>query len=410
MACSTTNFFEDALDQAIPLSMQWDLTWRCDHKCVHCYLTDRHQDELSLAEGISLLDQLAQAGTMMLLLSGGDLFLRKDALAIIKAARERAFDVKINTHGNHIDENLAIELGKLKLSQVSLSVYSSIASEHEAITLIPNSHQKTLKAAELLVAQGLKVNFKTPLMEQNRYGWQGVGELAKKIGAKWELDAHISPDDQNDFGLCKIGLDPTEKVIALMNLMAPHREHAQPLSQMPKTPSTERTCSAGTVSGYISPNGDIYPCINWRDQIGNIREYSFEHLWFKHPTVIKQREIRRASYLQDCEGCAFHHHCNYCPGLSHAQTGDAGRRSPFVCERTHTTMSAIEHINRLNEENLDIPKPNSMEAEHFLMSSAPTYAEKQWYARQNAFTKAKDRLSPLLISTAGLVQIQEPKK
>jgi radical SAM protein with 4Fe4S-binding SPASM domain len=410
MACSTTNFFEAALDQAIPLSMQWDLTWRCDHKCVHCYLTDRHQDELSLTEGIQLLDQLAEAGTMMLLLSGGDLFLRRDALDLIKAARERAFDVKINTHGNHIDEALAIELGQLKLSQVSLSVYSTLASEHEAITLIPGSHQKTLNAAQLLIAQGLKVNFKTPLMEHNRYGWQGVGALAQRLGAKWELDAHISPDDQNDFGLCKIGIDPTEKMIALMNLMKPHREHAQALADMPKTPSTERTCSAGTVSGYISPDGRVFPCINWREEIGSIREHRFKELWFQHPTVLKQREIRRASYLQDCEGCAFHSHCNYCPGLSHAQTGDAARRSPFVCERTHTTMGAIEYIVRLNESQSDIPMPNSPEAEALFMS-APTYAQKQWFARQHQFTKAKDQLLPFSANSAPmLIQIQEPKK
>jgi MoaA/NifB/PqqE/SkfB family radical SAM enzyme len=126
MSCSP-NFFESALDQAIPLSMQWDLTWRCDHKCVHCYLTDRHQDELTLDECKDILDQLAKAGTMMLLLSGGDLFLRPDALQIIREARMRSFDVKINTHGNHIDQALAIELAQLKLSQVSLSVYSSLA-------------------------------------------------------------------------------------------------------------------------------------------------------------------------------------------------------------------------------------------------------------------------------------------
>ena len=44
------SFVDEALELSIPLAVQWDLTWRCDHKCVHCYLTDRHQPELNLEE------------------------------------------------------------------------------------------------------------------------------------------------------------------------------------------------------------------------------------------------------------------------------------------------------------------------------------------------------------------------
>ena len=73
-----TGLFQSTLDEATPLSMHWDLTWRCDHKCVHGYLTERRQDELSFEEGEGLLDQLAEAGVMMLLISGGDPFLRPD--------------------------------------------------------------------------------------------------------------------------------------------------------------------------------------------------------------------------------------------------------------------------------------------------------------------------------------------
>ena len=58
-----SGFVKSAIAHTIPLNMHWDLTWRCDHKCVHCYLTDRRQDELSLDESIDVLDQLVEAGT-----------------------------------------------------------------------------------------------------------------------------------------------------------------------------------------------------------------------------------------------------------------------------------------------------------------------------------------------------------
>ena len=218
----------------------------------------------------------------MLLISGGDPFLRPDALDLLKVASQKGFDLKINTHGNFIDDDLADELSKLNVSRVSLSVYSIYEDEHEAITLIKGSHAKTLRAARLLVERGVEVNFKTPVMLHNRTGWEGGGPLAHEIGAKWEVDGHIVPDDQSDFGLCKIGVDPTDRVLAVLNAMAPHRDAAVSFEDLPPTPSSARTCSAGTVSGYVSPDGRIFPCINWREEMGEIRQQAFAEIWQMH--------------------------------------------------------------------------------------------------------------------------------
>lgn len=399
------SLIDQALEEALPLSMQWDLTWRCDHKCVHCYLTERRQDELTLDEANIVLDQLADAGVMMLLFSGGDPFLRPDAIEIIRAARSRHFDVKINTHGNFIDDHLADQLAELKPSRVSISIYSSIAEEHEAVTLIKGSHEKSLQAAKRLVDRGVHVNLKTPVMTHNHRGWRDVEAIAQGLGASWEVDGGIIPDDQSDFGLCKIGVDPTDRVLAALAAMAPHREHAPRLDQMPQTPSDRRTCSAGTVSGFISPDGRVFPCINWRDEMGDLRVTRFGEIWKDSPAAKRQRTVRRASYLKDCDGCAFHHQCNYCPGISHAETGDAGRRSAYVCERTHITMSAIEHLGRLNQAGAPIPVPGTPEA-IALFDQPPTFAERQWAARSSGLSRPSDRLH---LQPSSLIQIEEPR-
>ena len=413
MGCETQlSIFDAALEDAIPLSVHWDLTWRCDHKCVHCYLTERRQPELTYEEALVALDQMADAGVMMLLISGGDPFLRPDGLKIMKAARARHFDVKINTHGNFIDDEVADQLAEINVSQVSISLYSIDPLEHEAITLIEGSHQKSLDAARRLVARGVKVNLKTPVMVHNQAGWRGVESIAQELNAKWEVDGHIVPDDQSDFGLCKIGVDPTDRVLAALAAMEPHRAAAATYDQLPGTPSERRTCSAGTVSGYLSPDGRVFPCINWRDELGSIRVQSFGEIWRESPAAQRQRAVRRSSYLKDCDGCAFHHHCNYCPGISHAETGDPGRRSAYVCERTHITMSALEHLTRLNEQDAPIPKPNSPEADQ-LFNAPPTFAERQWSARRAGLSRPGDRLRShdvqLRATHTNLIQIEDPR-
>jgi MoaA/NifB/PqqE/SkfB family radical SAM enzyme len=374
---------------------------------VHCYLTERRQPELTVSECEGILDQLAEAGVMTLLFSGGDLFLRPDAVDILWAARRRDFDVKINTHGNFIDDTLADAIAEMGLARVALSVYSDDPAEHDAVTLIPGSHAKTLAAARRLIARDVPTHFKTPVMEHNREGFHRVADLANAMGVTYEIDGHIVADDQSDFGLCSIGVHMTDRLIATLKALEPRRHEAHRLDTLPDAPSSKQTCSAGTVSGYISPDGRLWPCINWRESIGDLRQKTFAALWWSDdPVLAKQRTIRRASYLEGgCDGCTFHGKCGYCPGISHAETGDAGKRSLYVCERTHITMAAIEHLDRLNDAGAPVPDPGTPEADA-LLDSPPTFAERQWAARKGGFAKPGHALP---IGQTKLVHISEPK-
>ncbi len=67
-----------ALKLGIPLSVQIDLTYRCNERCVHCYLDHDDHGEMSTSEIKNLLDELASAGVFFLTLSGGEILLRKD--------------------------------------------------------------------------------------------------------------------------------------------------------------------------------------------------------------------------------------------------------------------------------------------------------------------------------------------
>ena len=52
---------ERALKAGVPLSVQLDVTYRCNERCVHCYLDHQDHGEMTLLEIKSLLDQLAGA-------------------------------------------------------------------------------------------------------------------------------------------------------------------------------------------------------------------------------------------------------------------------------------------------------------------------------------------------------------
>ena len=62
----------------VPLNVQLDLTYRCNERCVHCYLDHRDHGEMTTAEIKHLLEDMAHAGVFILTLSGGEIFVRKE--------------------------------------------------------------------------------------------------------------------------------------------------------------------------------------------------------------------------------------------------------------------------------------------------------------------------------------------
>ena len=91
----------------IPLSVQLDLTYRCNERCVHCYLDHDDHGEMTTAEIKHLLDEMADAGVFILTLSGGEIFLRKDFFEILEHARRLMFCVKLKTNAVLIREREA---------------------------------------------------------------------------------------------------------------------------------------------------------------------------------------------------------------------------------------------------------------------------------------------------------------
>src|SRR5207237_6530518 len=88
----------------IALGVQLDITYRCNERCIHCYLDHDDHGEMTTAEIKDLLVQLADAGVFFLTLSGGEIFLRKDLFEIIEHARKLMFSVKLKTNAVMIRE------------------------------------------------------------------------------------------------------------------------------------------------------------------------------------------------------------------------------------------------------------------------------------------------------------------
>ena len=113
-----------AFNLGVPIAVHMDVTYRCNERCVHCYLDHDDHGEMTTAEIKSTLDQLAEAGVFFLTFSGGEVFLRRDFFEIVEYARRLMFNVKIKTNAVMIHEEEARRIRELGVDTIQISVYS----------------------------------------------------------------------------------------------------------------------------------------------------------------------------------------------------------------------------------------------------------------------------------------------
>src|SRR5436190_992125 len=268
---------ERAIAQGVPLAVHFDLTYRCNERCVHCYLDHDDHGEMTTAEVKDVLVQLAAAGTLFLTFSGGELLLRRDFFELLSDARRLAFDVKIKTNAILIKEEDAKRIRDLAVRQVQISVYSHRPEVHDAITKVPGSLERTLAAIRFLVELGLKVTIANVLMQQNASDYNGVRLLASQLGAEYTVDPTITPKMDGDRAPLALGMPQVQLLRLFKDKSLVGDDFCSP---PPSAPSDEfldeAPCSAGHMACYITPYGDIYPCVQFPLPSGNLRRQRFE--------------------------------------------------------------------------------------------------------------------------------------
>jgi len=325
---------EKALRLNIPLSVQLDLTYRCNERCVHCYLDHDDHGEMTTAEIKHLLDEMADAGVFILTLSGGEIFLRKDFFDLLEHARRLMFCVKLKTNAVLIREHEAARLRDLGVESVQISIYSHRPEVHDAITLIPGSLKRSLAAIRFLKSQGLKVIIANVLMTQNRQDYPGVRALAAELGVECTLDPTITPMMDGNRSVLDLAVDQgtLRQVFRDTALVGDVDEFCAIPAKPGESELDSTPCSAGHTACYVSPYGEVFPCVQFPLPTGNVRQQRFVDIW-RHSDQMNEVRSIRLKDLTTCTSCTHVGTCTRCPGLAFME-GNMRGPSTQDCEKS----------------------------------------------------------------------------
>jgi radical SAM protein with 4Fe4S-binding SPASM domain len=334
---------EQAVRKQIPLVAHIDLTYRCNLRCVHCYLTEgKKQLECSTEEIKDILEQIAEAGTLYLTLSGGEIFLRKDLPEIVRHARKLHFAVRLLTSGTLIDEGMIDEIAEWHPELVAFSVYDLDPGVHDAITKRKGSLSKTLKIISALKERGVPIKISSVLMQSNINGYRRLYSFAKEIGAQFQVDYRITPKTDGSQAPLRYHITDQQarQVLGDPIFSKEYESDPDPLQGYSGV-FNEIPCGAAHMSCYISPYGVVTPCIQVPMECGSLRERSFSEIWSGSPELKAFRAIR-FSDIPKCANCKLFAYCRPCPGLNLVETGSLFTPPPRVCKEA-------EHMRTLNK-------------------------------------------------------------
>lgn len=339
----------------------WNITQRCNLKCVHCYAHAKNisfDSELSTTQGKSLLDDLATFGVPVILFSGGEPLTRKDLPELAEYAVKKGMRAVISTNGTLITPEKAQTLKKIGLSYVGISL-DGMEEINDRFRGVKGAFRAALQGIENCKKAGIKVGLRFTINKSNVseipkifklleemdipracfyhlvYAGRGT-ELVKEDLSHQEsrkaveLIMHLTKK-LHDKGLNKEVLtvdNHADGPYLYLRLLKENPERAREVLELLQMNEGN---SSGIGFGCISWDGEVHADQFWRHySFGNIKDRLFSEIWtdISNPLMKKLKEKKKYAKGR-CATCKW---LDICAGnfrvRSEAVTGDIWAPDP----------------------------------------------------------------------------------
>ena len=315
----------------IPVNVTVEVTRRCPLACAHCYnnlpMTDvaARSSELTTAEHHRLLDELAAAGCLWLLYTGGEIFARRDFLDIYTYAKRKGFIVTLFTNGTTITPRIADTLVEYRPFNVEVTLYGRTRETYERLTGVPGSYDRCLNGIQLLKERGLPLTVKTVAVSLNRHEIGDMKEFVEgELGLPFRFDAMMTPRIDCSQSPLEVRLAP-EEIVALDLLDPARMQEWQQFScefvgpqQAAGHEDDVYHCGGGVNSFSVGPTGLMSLCVLSHRDTFDLRTGSLEEGWRHFLARVREKKITRVT---KCTACHLKSVCGMCPANAELESG-----------------------------------------------------------------------------------------
>ncbi len=323
----------------VPFETTLELTYQCTFRCTHCYVDYNTRPPMKIHMYKNLLKEISDLGGMKVSLTGGEVFTdKKRLLDVATLCKYYGFYTTILTNASLVDENLAKELGILGIDDFRISLYGATDKTYRNVTRTFNDVDRILNNVLLLKKYNKHIQMQTVVLNNNICDLEDMNNWCHQEGIRYEVDTLV---------MAKNSLDKRNLLYALADRQVIHvnkeyrSHHSNKIIEEKGVNIHEERhkvyersmCSAAWHKLCITPYGIVYPCVNWREEIGNLNDNSFIQVWVERisESLMNIRNLHISDFVQ-CSNCKYIKYCPLCPGRNYAYTGSCLKPDLEICK------------------------------------------------------------------------------
>ena len=280
--------FQRFKGKSFPLTGQWELTCRCNLKCVMCYTDpfntpEQIRQELSYEEIVRILDEIHEEGCLELTFTGGEPFARRDFLDIYTYAKRKGFLLTIFTNGTLITPKIADHLKAYPPSMIEVSFHGLTRQSFDQITLGSGSYESCLEGIGLILERDLPLTLKTVGMSINRDEILKIKEFVASLGkAQYKFGSDIRPRLDGSEDVYRYQL-PHDEIRAIEQADEEFRAERERKDQCKQEwiDQGQELCRGGKYKFHIDAYGQLQLCSNNRSRSYDLRQGSFREGFYQ---------------------------------------------------------------------------------------------------------------------------------
>lgn len=328
-----------------PQSALFELTYRCNLDCVHCYCKGSEDLERELATGEvkDILDQLHKEGCLGITFTGGEPLIREDFLDIYLYTKRKGFIIDIFTNGILLTQEKIDFFQKYPPRSIEITLNGITKDTYEAIIQIKGSFNKVMSNINELVRRNMPLVIKVNCLRQNKEEIAKIKAFTKELFSedkkRFKFDPHIYPRLNQDKTPCKYRLNPSELKEIMESDSEIYREYEERLKadhSLGRDKEFLYQCNAWLGHFFINPYGRLKFCQFTEAFSTDLRKKSFKEGFHNVFSNLLKEKFKSDSKCKDCELRPF---CSHCPGRAYLETGDEESPVPYYCELAKARFS-----------------------------------------------------------------------
>ena len=332
-------------EQRIPISGGINLTNHCNLRCVHCYIRDCKGDgspDLPTERILSILDELADAGCLFFLITGGEPLLHPDFHLIYRHARKLGMLVSVFTNGTLLDESHIELFQELPPHHVEITLYGATEKTFSAVTGSDTAFADCHRGIQLLREGDVRFGLKAMLMTLTQDEVEAMREFASNMNVNFRLDPMIGPRLDGDLTPLQYRVDAETAAATEMtdhDTASKRLEYHSQLGSMGRRDYLYK-CGTGTTGFFIDSSGKLQPCMMVTDPSYDISNSSFMEAWDRLRTV---RDLPAPPDMP-CRDCDDLPYCGYCPPVMDLENGMQVEPCSYTCQLGRARTRAVKEF------------------------------------------------------------------